>query len=750
MKLSRFLCILLSWTVVTPVWSQYDDRELLDLVAPDDEKILEEDPVNVKREDLKAVELNLSEKEEIDDLQSLREDIGEVYFEKTNSSNAEVKKVLDEAAEDSKAQAEAAKKVINDPKAQMESRKVEIFDVGKEEGQLLKVASFLENKIPNHEWNEIAKATTDKYVVVQGDNLWQISKRLFGSGFYYPKIWSLNPYITNPHLIEPGMTLLFTTGTQDAPPDIRVGNFGEETVYETTVEGKKMVEKVEDLGRFGDDAEPAWIKQKRKLLEQGTYVQYATEETYEDLHELSKTSLVTEYEKYDPPDAEINVQLAEDDIVSKGFDRNSRVQDKFKEGFYLNTFITSNVVQDLGEITDSKFPFGYLSKHFTVFVKFDPSLSISAGDQFSVYSAQGETTHKNSDRSGYRYTILGQIKTVRKVSDKWECLLTDSTGAIQRGDRITVYTPKINQIIYSFNDRNIEGAIISGFEEKGMFAAGDVVYLDRGRADGIEMGNVMEVFSFTDELTDKKITYNPSYKVGELVVITLTDNFATALVHSLSSAVHTGMLAITKSKEQAARDSRVKNKTVLADIKKMEKKALDDLDVELNLDSINDDLLDKADKIELTEDELEELERQERERNVVQDSEKDLKSLERLEQEIESAESQLNEIKLDEDKLLDQQNLNKVEDGLSKPDANAFEALNEIEREVGRKYIDEDLNSRENPYGLTEYDLEEVDELLNVDENTGQKRSAPEAKRESKKNPPPEKEVISVPEDSGL
>jgi len=33
--------------------------------------------------------------------------------------------------------------------------------------------------------------------------------------------------------------------------------------------------------------------------------------------------------------------------------------------------------------------------------------------------------------------------------------------------------------------------------------------------------------------------------------------------------------------------------------------------------------------------------------------------------------------------------------------------------EKGRKYMDEDLNSKENPYGLTEFDLEEINGMLN-------------------------------------
>jgi len=229
----------------------------------------------------------------------------------------------------------------------------------------------------------------------------------------------------------------------------------------------------------------------------------------------------------------------------------------------------------------------------------------------------------------------------------------------------------------------------------------------------VEMGSVFQAYSFTDRGTEKRITIDPTYKVGELTVISLTDNFATALISQSSNEMTVGQLAFTKTEEDAARALRVKQQAVLGDVSKLEGKALDELDVELNLDKLSDDLLREADKVQLTEDELQELERQEREKSIIRDHERDLEELEKLEAELESSEKALNEAKVDEDKFLEQQNLDEVENK-KKKDPNAFENLNEVEKEVGLKFMEEDLNSKDNPYGLTEFDLEEIDELLNT------------------------------------
>jgi hypothetical protein len=252
---------------------------------------------------------------------------------------------------------------------------------------------------------------------------------------------------------------------------------------------------------------------------------------------------------------------------------------------------------------------------------------------------------------------------------------------------------------------------------KTILSYGDVIYLDRGRADGVEMGNTFEVFGFKDRSTMKNITDQPTYKLGEIVIITLTDNFATGLVSKSNRDFYAGDIAMTKTKEAFLREQNARFAKEKGEKETIGGKALEELDVELNLENLNDDLLKQADKIQLTEDELAELERQEREKSVIKDSEKDLKALERLENEIEQAESILNDAKLDEDKLLEQQNLNDIEKKNNSVDA---DSLDEIEENLGKRYVDEDLNSKDNPFGLTEFDVEEVDELLNVEKKDNQ------------------------------
>ena len=94
------------------------------------------------------------------------------------------------------------------------------------------------------------------------------------------------------------------------------------------------------------------------------------------------------------------------------------------------------------------------------------------------------------------------------------------------------------------------------------------------------------------------------------------------------------------------------------------------------------------------------------------EEEKDLRALERLEGEIEEAEKMLKDSKLTEDKWLESQSLDKIEKDLM---YSQQESLDEIEENFGKRYLDENLNDKENPFGLTEFDIEEIDELLNIE-----------------------------------
>lgn len=62
---------------------------------------------------------------------------------------------------------------------------------------------------------EVPADMPQSYTVKEGDTLWDITQTYYGDPYQWPKVWSYNPEITNPHWIYPGAKVQLRPGDDE-------------------------------------------------------------------------------------------------------------------------------------------------------------------------------------------------------------------------------------------------------------------------------------------------------------------------------------------------------------------------------------------------------------------------------------------------------------------------------------------------------------------------------------------------------
>ena len=69
------------------------------------------------------------------------------------------------------------------------------------------------------EWQGlISQKNIHVYTMQKGDNLWDISNMLFGNSNHWPKLWSVNADLSNPHRISVGHQVQVIMGSEGQEP----------------------------------------------------------------------------------------------------------------------------------------------------------------------------------------------------------------------------------------------------------------------------------------------------------------------------------------------------------------------------------------------------------------------------------------------------------------------------------------------------------------------------------------------------
>ncbi|HSA34393.1 MAG TPA: LysM peptidoglycan-binding domain-containing protein [bacterium] len=326
----------------------------------------------------------------------------------------------------------------------------------------------------------------DEHEVTGGDTLWDLSEKYLKSPWYWPKVWSINPQIKNPHLIYPGDKVYFRgTGEIMMPPTneggLAIGGEGESSedleTDETARTGKTLDDKPENYKN---------------------YVKLGGKYRVDRFTQIEDTVLDVPYRGY----------VADETLKQAG-----KIMAAFDTKELLATE-DSCYVQFTGK------------KH-------------AVGDYLEFFRVVEEITHPvTNDVVGNHIEITGKGKIIDINNDGIATVrIIKAYTAVQREDSVREFQERRPNIkVEQLDNKKLQTIVLSGYDPVTMFGDGYLIYLDKGAKEGLVEGNMLTIHrrqDGLDTLDDDDVAKLPLEPIGEVVVV-LTE-------------AHTSVAIITKS-----------------------------------------------------------------------------------------------------------------------------------------------------------------------------------------------------------
>jgi LysM domain len=309
------------------------------------------------------------------------------------------------------------------------------------------------------------------YTVKKGDTLWDISGTYLSNPWFWPKLWSYNPQINNPHWIYPGNDIRFYPGAEGGPAEVAQAPDG------------------------GPPPEAAPADVDQEVSVGGQYpIGYVPRKAY-----LAQTG----------------------------------------------SFITPQELGESGEIVRSWEEKSLLATLDRVYVKFR-SEPPRAGDQLAVFRTTREIRHPaTGELFGYLTEIRGTMKVVANTSPLTTGVIQTAINSIERGDRVGPFVENLNtNVLRKANDRSMNGFIVAALVPKLMNIGDDrMVFLDRGRRDGVQTGNEFLVLERKDGLDPMGQRWEPDVPtevIGRLLVVDAKEISSEAVVVNCIREIEVG------------------------------------------------------------------------------------------------------------------------------------------------------------------------------------------------------------------
>ncbi|MGI6394045.1 MAG: LysM peptidoglycan-binding domain-containing protein [bacterium] len=341
-------------------------------------------------------------------------------------------------------------------------------------------------------------AAPERHEVVTGDTLWDISNTYLKSPWYWPKVWSMNPQISNPHLIYPGDTITFRfTGEMTLPT------------------GEGMSGQYGMGSEFEDEGETDTLARTGKTLD-------ATPENFKEFVKLGGKYRIDRFKQ---------IEDVVFDVVTKGF-------------------VEKGKLEDLGKIVGSFESKELLATEDNVYVKLG-KVTYEVGEYVEFINIKEQIKHPLTKKKvGSVIDIVGRGKVLDVNADRIATVkIVKAFDSIDRGYLVREYIKTDPNIQIVEPSSEISAVILTGYDPTVFYGPSYIVYLDKGSKEGLEVGNILSVYRRGDglDLLDKKVKKSqlPLEMIGELVVMQVAEETSVAIITKSLTGLEAGDSAIS-------------------------------------------------------------------------------------------------------------------------------------------------------------------------------------------------------------
>lgn len=206
-------------------------------------------------------------------------------------------------------------------------------------------------------------------------------------------------------------------------------------------------------------------------------------------------------------------------------------------------YVSAEAYDAAAEIVDSPSPHAWLAQTRRVYVGLGEG-EVGEGDRFAVMRAREEVSDPASGkRIGFLVESLGMIEITGTDAETSEAMIRVSNAEMERGDRILPYHLVEPEIPLRDAPAGVEGQVAHFGTSRTVMADADLVFLNRGSEDGVEVGNTLEVYRSGDQVQDnfrdRKVKL-PDQVIADVIVIRSEPTTATAVVTRSKEEIERG------------------------------------------------------------------------------------------------------------------------------------------------------------------------------------------------------------------